>query len=174
MKLTSDWHIHSEHSCDGACLIVADLVSEAGSLSAEKLGEIRDIALKEPLLAQRLIAPDTEVTGVNVTLQFSGEDAAEVAETVAEARALAALASLGLLQANEGTDPWDRLSGWRLWSQARHYVALDSDGLRMEFEIEVRSSASFVVADVAAAIGAFHAMPVRQRYIGAAGVVRPK
>jgi len=29
MKITSDWHIHSEHSCDDACLPIADLVKES-------------------------------------------------------------------------------------------------------------------------------------------------
>ena len=29
MKITSDWHIHSRNSCDGACIPVADLVRRA-------------------------------------------------------------------------------------------------------------------------------------------------
>ena len=29
MKITSDWHIHSENSCDGACMAVSDLIPEA-------------------------------------------------------------------------------------------------------------------------------------------------
>ncbi|MDF1515300.1 MAG: PHP domain-containing protein [Anaerolineae bacterium] len=29
MKITSDWHIHSQNSCDSACMTVADLVTEA-------------------------------------------------------------------------------------------------------------------------------------------------
>ncbi len=31
LTITSDWHIHSEHSCDQACLPVATLVSEAAA-----------------------------------------------------------------------------------------------------------------------------------------------
>lgn len=29
MRITSDWHIHSRNSCDGACITVSDLVREA-------------------------------------------------------------------------------------------------------------------------------------------------
>jgi histidinol phosphatase-like PHP family hydrolase len=29
MQITSDWHIHSRNSCDGACMTIADLVAEA-------------------------------------------------------------------------------------------------------------------------------------------------
>ncbi len=29
MKITSDWHIHSQNSCDSACMVIADLVREA-------------------------------------------------------------------------------------------------------------------------------------------------
>ena len=29
MKLASDWHIHSQNSCDGACMTVSDLIREA-------------------------------------------------------------------------------------------------------------------------------------------------
>ena len=31
MALTSDWHIHSRNSCDGACMVVADLVRGAAA-----------------------------------------------------------------------------------------------------------------------------------------------
>lgn len=29
MKISSDWHIHSRNSCDAACMVVSDLVSDA-------------------------------------------------------------------------------------------------------------------------------------------------
>ena len=29
MKIVSDWHIHSQNSCDSACITVSDLVREA-------------------------------------------------------------------------------------------------------------------------------------------------
>ena len=28
-RITSDWHIHSQNSCDGACMLVSDLVQKA-------------------------------------------------------------------------------------------------------------------------------------------------
>jgi len=39
--------------------------------------------------------------------------------------ALAALGGLGLLQDPKGSDPWDRLVGWRHWTDAKQYVALE-------------------------------------------------
>ena len=41
MTITSDWHIHSRNSCDGACMIVSDLIS-----AAEDKG-IRDYGLTD-------------------------------------------------------------------------------------------------------------------------------
>ena len=38
MKLTSDWHIHSQNSCDGACMKVADLVRGAAERGIEDFG----------------------------------------------------------------------------------------------------------------------------------------
>ncbi len=72
-------------------LIVGDLVSEAGNLTDAQLREIKRVALHEPLLVHRLVAPDGRVTGVNVTIQLPGLDpAAEGPEVVAFARGLAA------------------------------------------------------------------------------------
>ncbi len=38
MNITTDWHIHSEHSCDGACMTVPDLVLHAGDKGVEDFG----------------------------------------------------------------------------------------------------------------------------------------
>lgn len=38
MAITSDWHIHSRNSCDGACMVVSDLVSEAASRGVSDFG----------------------------------------------------------------------------------------------------------------------------------------
>ncbi len=70
-------------------LIVADLVEGAASRTPAELAAAREVALAEPFLRDRLISGDTRVTGINVTLQFSGESSAEVAEAAAGARALA-------------------------------------------------------------------------------------
>ncbi|MGB5438690.1 MAG: MMPL family transporter [Gammaproteobacteria bacterium] len=63
-------------------LVVDDLVPDAANIDAAGLQSIRDIAINEPLLVHRLIAPDGRVTGVNVTIQLpdngSGEEVPEV------------------------------------------------------------------------------------------------
>jgi histidinol phosphatase-like PHP family hydrolase len=41
MKIRSDWHIHSQHSCDGACITISDLVREA------KIAGIGDFGLTD-------------------------------------------------------------------------------------------------------------------------------
>ena len=49
--------------------------------------------------------------------------------------ALAALGGLGILAERNGPDPWDRLAGWRHWSDARQYVVLDHGGTRIERQV---------------------------------------
>ena len=70
-------------------MVVEDLVSDAMSLSPEEIQKIKTIALKEPLLLDRLIAPKANVTGVNVTVQLPGiDETKEVPEIVAFSRDL--------------------------------------------------------------------------------------
>lgn len=70
-------------------LVVENLVSSAADLDPEGIERIRRVALSEPLLVNRLIAPDAEVTGVNVVLQLPGENLTEeTPEAVAHARDL--------------------------------------------------------------------------------------
>ena len=38
MEITSDWHIHSQNSCDGACMTVSDLVTEAAQRGIRDFG----------------------------------------------------------------------------------------------------------------------------------------
>jgi predicted RND superfamily exporter protein len=71
-------------------LVVEDLVVDPLALSDADLERIEGIALKEPLLVNRLISPKAHVTGVNVTIQLKGEQPErEVPETVVYARKLA-------------------------------------------------------------------------------------
>ena len=70
-------------------LTVEDLVRDAHSLSTTELDEKRAIALAEPLLLDRLISPEADTTGINVTLQYPELSLTEVPETAAFARSLA-------------------------------------------------------------------------------------
>ncbi|NNE35464.1 MAG: hypothetical protein HKN13_09515, partial [Rhodothermales bacterium] len=63
-------------------LIVQDLVDGTTPQTPELLSAAQQVALAEPLLANRLIDADASVTGVNVTLQFPGERADETGESV--------------------------------------------------------------------------------------------
>jgi len=79
---------HTE--AEGDDLIVRDLVPEEEPLDAAMLEKIKNIAINEPLLAQRLISKTGHVTGVNVTVQLPGKNpGAEVPEVVAFARDIA-------------------------------------------------------------------------------------
>ena len=72
----------------GDDLNVADLVENPETLDATQLAEIQTIALAEPRLLHSLIAPNADVTGVNVTIQLPGKNQAlevpEVAQYVEE------------------------------------------------------------------------------------------
>ena len=71
--------------------------------------------------------------------------------------ALAAIGGLGLLQGARGDDPWDRLAGWRHWTEAKQFIALEADGARAELRVtsfgrgryEAESEAGTVTLEVA-------------------------
>jgi predicted RND superfamily exporter protein len=71
-------------------LLVGDLVENVAQLSAEDMRTIRDVALNEPLLLNRLISPSAHVTSINITIQLPGKSLTEVPEVAAYARKLAA------------------------------------------------------------------------------------
>lgn len=71
---------HTE--ADGDDLFVHDLVEQAHALDDTELAEARAVALAEPLLVNRLIAPDASVTAVNVTVQIEQGDADKTAEAM--------------------------------------------------------------------------------------------
>ncbi|MCP4982965.1 MAG: MMPL family transporter [Gammaproteobacteria bacterium] len=55
-------------------LIVADLAYQPETLNDDDLLRIRDVALNEPVLINRLISPRAHVTGVNITIELPGID----------------------------------------------------------------------------------------------------
>jgi len=74
----------------GDDLLVEDLVPDPATLSDQQLEQKRRIAVNDPLLVNRLISPDAQVTGVNVTIQLPGKQLGEVPEVAAAARKLVA------------------------------------------------------------------------------------
>ncbi len=65
--------INFQHSyADGDDLTVKDLVANAAQLSDEEIFQIKEYALNEPLLVNRLISPDSRVMGFNVVIQRPG------------------------------------------------------------------------------------------------------
>jgi predicted RND superfamily exporter protein len=71
-------------------LLVGDLVDDLALMSVEEVQYVRDVALNEPLLLNRLISPSAHVTGVNITIQLPGKSLTEVPEVAEFARQLAA------------------------------------------------------------------------------------
>jgi len=70
-------------------LQVGDLYEDATTLSDEEITAIKDIAMNEPLLVHRLIAPDARVTAINVTVELPGlDEATEGPKVVAYIREL--------------------------------------------------------------------------------------
>ncbi len=74
---------------DGDELIVADLVEDPERLETEEIRRIRETALAEPELVDRLLSPRGDVTAVNTTILLPGKSDEEVAEVAAAARAMA-------------------------------------------------------------------------------------
>ncbi|MEH6578861.1 MAG: efflux RND transporter permease subunit [Amphritea sp.] len=70
-------------------LIVANLAENSTELTAEDLTRIRDIALSEPMLLNRLISPSGHVTGVFINCLYPGESLDEVPQITAFSRDLA-------------------------------------------------------------------------------------
>ncbi len=73
---------------DGDDLVVEDLVEGAEGLPDAKLERVKGIALKEPLLLNRLINPDASVTAVNVTVNMPEKSIEEVPEVVSFVRTM--------------------------------------------------------------------------------------
>ena len=71
-------------------LIVEDLVIAPLSSTEARLAYIKQVALQEPLLNNRLVSPSGHVTGVNVTMQLPGTNPMEAMEIAAVARKMAA------------------------------------------------------------------------------------
>ncbi len=72
---------------EGDDLVVTDLVEEPAGLTRAELKRIADIALHEPLLVNRLVAPDGHATGINVTIELPGKHpTAEVPEVARHVR----------------------------------------------------------------------------------------
>jgi len=65
---------HQHTSAEGDDLLVEDLAYEPEQLSDDDLLRIRGIALKEPVLVNRLVSPKAHVTGVNITIELPGID----------------------------------------------------------------------------------------------------
>jgi len=60
-------------------LIVEDLIEDASSLDQQTLDQLKDIALAQPLLVNRLLSPTAHVTGINITFELPNIDAANEA-----------------------------------------------------------------------------------------------
>ena len=72
-------------------MIVEDLVMNPTSLTANDLNRIKNIALKEPLLVNKIISAKGDVSVVNVTVRIPGIDPIkEVPEVAASVRAIKA------------------------------------------------------------------------------------
>jgi predicted RND superfamily exporter protein len=70
-------------------LIVENLVKRPEIMTTKQLKRIKQIALNEPVLANRLVSPSGHVTGVNVTVQITGEKIFESGEIAEKSRAIA-------------------------------------------------------------------------------------
>lgn len=71
-------------------LMVADLILEPLQMTEQQLQYVKQVALNEPLLKDRLISKTGHVAGVNVTMQLPGTNPMEAMEIAAVVRQLVA------------------------------------------------------------------------------------
>ena len=64
-------------------LFVEDLVTNANSLTEAQLASIKQIALNEPLLKDRLVNKEGSVTAINITVKLPGKEMTELPEVKA-------------------------------------------------------------------------------------------
>ena len=83
-SITNFQYSHAE----GDDLIVENLVKNTAALSSSELQRIKDFALAEPLLVNRLVSPDGSVTGININVIKPGKTDKEVPEIATFARHL--------------------------------------------------------------------------------------
>ncbi|PVB61529.1 acetyl/propionyl/methylcrotonyl-CoA carboxylase subunit alpha [Labrenzia sp. 011] len=62
-----------------------------------------------------------------------------------DAIAMAALTALGLTRPTAGTDPFETLAGWRIWSASRQFALLEIAGERRDVEVHALAPRRFAV-----------------------------
>lgn len=65
----------------------------------------------------------------------------------ATAKAVAAMAALGMTRRAASADPWDALSGWRLWTAARRFALLEHRGERFEIALTDLGQGAYEVSE---------------------------
>lgn len=68
----------------GEELVVADLVKDSKTLSAGQIARVRDVALHDPLLVNRLVSPSGQATGINVIVQRPGVNQMDETKAVSD------------------------------------------------------------------------------------------
>jgi len=72
-------------------LFVSDLVPDTAPLTAELLDSLKQIAINEPSLVNRLISATGHISAINVTVQLPGKNSNESTEVAKQARLIARL-----------------------------------------------------------------------------------
>jgi len=103
-------------------LIVADLVVDS-LVSIHERNTIKEIALNEPFLRNRLVSISGHVAGVNVTVQLTGDDPTEVVKVATAARELV----LDIEKSYPGMKVY--LSGMTMMSNSFNEAALNDNKL---------------------------------------------
>ena len=86
--IESTRRVKGSAQAQGDDLLVGDLVDGAAQMDAQQLAAIREIAVNEPLLLNRLTSPSGHVVALNVVSEFPEEDISELPITVQAARDL--------------------------------------------------------------------------------------
>ncbi|MEL6234783.1 MAG: acetyl/propionyl/methylcrotonyl-CoA carboxylase subunit alpha [Pseudomonadota bacterium] len=114
----------------------------AGLAEMRIAGSVTNLAFLRALTAHEGFAVGEVDTGlIGRDLDALSADPTPSAQSIA----LAAIAGLGLLSHRSGPDPWDRLMGWRAWTEAAHHIRLDQGSVSLTCRVVVLGPLRFRV-----------------------------
>ena len=95
-------------------------------------GSVTNVGFLRDLIGEPDFARGRVDTGL---IERHLRDRTGVSEPPEAAMALAAIVALGLARRPSESDPWGKLTGWRLWSEPKQFALLEYQGRRIELMV---------------------------------------
>lgn len=105
-------------------------------------GAVTNVAFLSALAAHAVFATGDVDTGL---IERDLKNLITLQSPPLEALAIGALAALGLTRFRDVTDPWETLTGWRHWSDAKQYAHLQWKSERIDIDVVCKGGGAFLV-----------------------------